>query len=106
MKKYEAVFILDIRALDDEGDKFSKELADFVESLGGKMLESKPMGRKQFMREIDKRKAGIYWNYVFEVSSLKVNDIKEKFRRDERIVRSMTINYDCPEQAEVKAGEE
>ena len=37
MKKYEAVFILDIRKTDDEGAAFSKEFAELVANLGGKL---------------------------------------------------------------------
>ena len=40
MKKYEAVYILDIRKVDDEGEAFSKEITAFIESLGGKVSGS------------------------------------------------------------------
>ena len=49
MKKYEAVFILDIRKVDDDGKAYSKELTEFIESLGGKVNEVIAMGRKQFL---------------------------------------------------------
>ena len=72
MKKYEAVFILDIRKVEDEGKGFTEEFGKNLESWGGKLLEANAMGRKQFAREINKRKAGIYWDYVFELDPLKV----------------------------------
>jgi small subunit ribosomal protein S6 len=97
LTKYESVFILDIRKVEDEGEAFSGELGKLIEEWGGKMEESASMGRKQFAREIGKRKAGIYWNYVFELDSGKVNDIREKFRLDDRVVRMLIINYDRPE---------
>ena len=37
LKKYEAVFILDIRKADDEGAAFCKEFGELIESLGGKL---------------------------------------------------------------------
>ena len=97
MNKYEAVFILNIRKVDDEGDAFSKEFTGMVEEWGGNMVESQPMGRKQFAREIKKAKAGIYWNYVFNLDPDKVLAIRNQFRLDDRVIRLMIINYDRPE---------
>lgn len=99
MKKYEAVFILDIRKTDDEGAAFSKEFANLVESLGGKMESTTPMGRRQFSYEINKRKAGIYFDFLFEIETAKVKEIKEKYKLDERILRNMILICDRPENA-------
>ena len=71
MKKYEAVFILDIRKTDDEGAAFTKEFAELITSLGGKMESATPMGRRQFTYEINKRKAGIYFDFIFELETAK-----------------------------------
>ena len=79
MKKYEAVFILDIRKTDDEGAAFSKEFGELVAALGGKMESTTPMGRRQFTYEINKRK-----------------------ELDERILRNMILVCDRP--AAVEAG--
>ena len=99
MKKYEAVFILDIRKTDDEGAAFSKEFGELIESLGGKMESVTPMGRKQFTYEIDKRRAGLYFDFVFELAAAKVKEIKEKYKLDQRILRNMIISYDRPADA-------
>ena len=101
MKKYEAVFILDMRKVEDEGKAFSEELAGNIQSWGGNMVESISMGRKQFAREINKRKAGIYWNYIFEIDPLKVKEIRDKYRLDERMIRIMELRY-----LEERSGEE
>ncbi len=99
MKKYEAVFILDIRKTDDEGAAFSAEFAELVGKLGGTMTSTTPMGRRQFTYEIEKRKAGIYFDFVFELSALKVIEIKERYKLDERVLRNMILIYDRPENA-------
>ena len=98
LKKYEAVFILDMRKVEDEGKAFSDEFAQNLQSWGGSMVEMNAMGRKQFAREINKRKAGIYWNYIFELDALKVKGIREKYRLDERVIRMLVIRYERPEQ--------
>ncbi|MDD3886111.1 MAG: 30S ribosomal protein S6 [Victivallaceae bacterium] len=99
MKKYEAVFILDIRKTDDEGAAFAKEIAGLIESLGGKMEATLPMGRRQFTYEIDKRKAGLYFDFLFELDAAKVRDIKEKYKLDERVLRNMIVINDRPADA-------
>ncbi len=99
MKKYEAVFILDIRKTDDEGAAFSKEFGELVAALGGKMESVTPMGRRQFTYEINKRKAGIYFDFLFELETSKVREIKEKYKLDERILRNMILICDRPETA-------
>ena len=99
MKKYEAVFILDVRKVEDEGKAFSEEFGKNLESMGGKLVEANEMGRKQFAREINKRKAGIYWDFHFELAEDKVNLIKEQYQLDERVLRILTVIDERPENA-------
>ena len=101
MKKYEAVFILDIRKVDDEGKAFSQDFGALVESLGGKMEAAVSLGRKQFTYDINKRKAGIYWDYYFDLDPAMVKEIREKYRLDERVIREMVIVDERP--AEVRS---
>jgi small subunit ribosomal protein S6 len=98
LNKYEAIFILDIRKVDDEGKAFTSELTEMIKEWGGEMVEAVSLGRSQFAYEIKKRKAGIYLNYVFTAESDKVLAIKNKFRLDERILRNMIIAFDRPEK--------
>ncbi|MDD4816876.1 MAG: 30S ribosomal protein S6 [Victivallaceae bacterium] len=98
MKKYEAVFILDIRKTEDEGVAFSNEFAELVGKLGGKMVTTEAMGRLQFSYEIKKRKAGIYFDFVFEAPEAAIFAIKDRYRLDERILRNMIIVCDRPEK--------
>ncbi len=106
MKKYEAVFILDIRKVDEAGDEFGKELTALIESLGGKMESAVSMGRKQFSYDINKRKAGLYWNFVFELDAAKVIEIKEKYKLSEKVLRSLILIYDRPENATTALSQE
>ena len=99
MKKYEAVFILDIRKADDEGVAFRNELTQLIESLGGKVEAAVAMGRKQFTYEINKRRAGLYFDFIFELATDKVREIKEKYKLDARVLRNLILIYDRPENA-------
>ena len=96
LKKYEAIFILDIRKVDDEGAGVCSEITALIEKWGGEMIKSNSLGRRQFAYEVKKRKGGIYWNYVFTALPEKVKELKENFRLDERVLRNMIINFDRP----------
>ena len=62
-----------------------------------------PMGRKQFTYEINKRRAGLYFDFVFTLGADKVREIKDKYKLDARVLRNLILIYDRPENAgEVK----
>ena len=100
MKKYEAVFILDIRRTDDEGAAFCRGFEELIKSLGGELEKTTPMGRKQFTYEIDKRRAGLYFDFVFSVDADKIIAIKERYKLDAQVLRNMILIYDRPEGVE------
>ena len=102
MKKYEAVFILDPRKVDDEGKAFAGQFEQLINGWGGKMIENVAMGRKTFAREIKKRKAGYYFDFVFEVDPAKEATLRDEFRLDERVLRVLSIVYDRPEHVRSK----
>ena len=69
LKKYEAIFILDIRKVDDEGAAISGEIAALIQKWGGEMVQSASLGRRQFAYEIKKRKGGIKifgWHFALK----------------------------------------
>lgn len=96
MNKYEAVFILDPRKVDDEGKVFAQEVTELISSFGGTVDKTDFMGRKPFMREIKKRKAGYYLNMFFTMPPANVIEIRNKFRLDERMLRLLTIIDERP----------
>ncbi len=96
MKKYEAVFILDVRKVDDEGKAFAGEFEALIREWGGTVCETEFMGRKQFAREIKKRKVGVYVDFVFELDPAKEAQIREHFRLDERILRLLIVLFERP----------
>lgn len=98
MKKYEAVYILDLRKVEDEGKAFSEEFAKKIGEMGGTVNETVLMGRKQFAREINKRKAGVYVNFYFEMDPAKEKDLREVYRLDERVLRILIILDERPAQ--------
>jgi small subunit ribosomal protein S6 len=106
LKKYEAVYIIDTRKVEDDGKALATELVSLIEELGGEVIENVFMGRKQFAREIEKRKAGAYYNFVFTAEPASIKTITDKYSLDERVIREMIINYDRPEVVKSKLKDE
>lgn len=93
MKKYEAILIIDGRNLEDQGKVITDGFGELVVSLGGTMEETVCMGRKQFAREMKKKKAGIYYSLVFSLDEDKVISLHDKYRLNENVLRLQVYNY-------------
>ena len=99
MKKYETIVILDEKAVKDDGKAFLEDLEKIIgKEFGGKVVESEIMGRKQFAREIKKKKTGIYLDIVHEMDEDKVIVLRDKYKLDESVLRLQTYSYDRPEK--------
>lgn len=96
MNDYEAVFILDERRIEDGGEAFSSEVESQVTQLGGSVQKKESMGRKHFARMIGKHKAGIYWDFVLSLDPATIDDLRDKYRLDRRVIRLAVLNYEPP----------
>ena len=98
MKKYETIVVLDEKNVNNDGADFLAEFEKLLTGdLKGKVIESVNMGRKQFAREMKKRKTGIYLDVVHEMTPDKEIVLRDKFKLDSRVLRLQTYNYDRPE---------
>jgi len=98
LKKYETVIILDERNINDDGSEFLTEIEKILkDDFSGSVEKAENMGRKQFAREMNKRKTGVYLDIIHEMAAEKVVALRDKFRLDNRVLRLQTFNYDKPE---------
>ena len=102
MKKYETVVILNDRKIQDEGKAFAEDFSSVISGAGGEMVSVTPLGRKQFAREIKKRKAGVYYDFIFSAKEGFAKDLPDKYKLDERILRMQVFVHDRPEN-QIKA---
>ncbi len=92
------MYILDLRKVEDDGKAFSEAFAAKIAEMGGQVNETTLMGRKQFAREINKRKAGVYVDFFFEMDPAQEKDLREVYRLDERVLRVLIVLDERPEQ--------
>jgi ribosomal protein S6 len=100
LKKYETIVVLDEKNVNNDGADFLAEFEKLLKGeFAGTVIESVNMGRKQFAREMKKRKTGIYLDLVHEMTPDKEILLRDKFKLDNRVLRMQTYNYDRPEQS-------
>ena len=94
MNKYEVVFILDPKKVDDTGDAFITQATALIqEKLGGKLVEATSWGRKHFARPIGKHRAGVYWDLVVELANEQVAVFQDSYRLDSAVLRLQVFGY-------------
>ena len=98
MKKYETIVILDEKMIDDDGTKFLQSFETVLKKeLGGTVVKSEIMGRRQFAREIKRKKTGIYLDVIHEMDADKVKPLRDKYKLNDTVLRLQSYSYDRPE---------
>lgn len=94
LNNYETVFILtpvlSEAQMKDTVDKFTKVLKD----AGAKLVSEENWGLRKLAYPIQHKKTGFYQLVEFESEPDAVNKLETEFRRDERVMRFLTIAND------------
>ncbi len=104
MNKYEAVFILNPKKVEDGGDAFIAQAKQrIVEQHGGLITEVTSMGRRHFARPMGKHRAGVYWDLLVEMPADQVAALQESYRLDSAVLRLQIFTYVIPPPMEPDA---
>ncbi len=91
-KKYELMLILSPDLRESEVKKKLKELEGMMEKAGGKILEEDLWGKKKLAYRIQKHNEGIYMVYNLELPNTFIKELKDHFRIEKEVMRSMLIS--------------
>ncbi|MBA2612256.1 MAG: 30S ribosomal protein S6 [Bacteroidetes bacterium] len=94
-KRYETVFILTPVLSDDQAKEAAKKIKKTITDLGGKVVNEENWGLKKLAYPIQKKTTGFY--HLLEFSGegeAIVNDLEVTYKRDERILRFLTVALD------------
>ena len=94
MRKYEAVFILDPRKVEGNGEAFSASIEETLKANGGTLERVKCLDKKVFAYPIKKQKAGIYWDYVVTMGPDAVAKLKDFYRLNQTVLRLAIFLYE------------
>ncbi|GHA35122.1 30S ribosomal protein S6 [Salinimicrobium marinum] len=94
MNHYETVFILNPVLSDDQIKETVKKYEDFLVSKGAKMISKENWGLKKLAYPIQHKKSGFYHLLEYTVPGEAISPLELEFRRDERIMRYLTVSLD------------
>lgn len=94
MNHYETVFILNPVLSESQIEETVKKFEDFLIKNGAKMVAKENWGLKKLAYAIQNKKSGFYHLFEFTVPGEVINSYEQEFRRDERVMRFLTVKLD------------
>ena len=95
MRNYEVTFIVDPVLASEEIKATAQTYVDLLKSKGCEIVHINEMGLRQLAFAIGKRHSGAYYCVEYKAADGNfINDIELAFRRDERIIRFLTVSLD------------
>ena len=94
MNSYETVFILTPVLSEDQAKEAVQKFESEITSLGGKIKHSEKWGLKKLAYPIQKKTTGFYFLLEFEGEGSLVNTLEVTFKRDERVMRFLTVKME------------
>jgi small subunit ribosomal protein S6 len=94
MKHYETVFILNPDLSVVQIEETVKKFEDFLIKNGAKMVSKENWGLKKLAYPIQNKKSGFYHLFEFTNTGEVVTPYEQEFRRDERVMRFLTVKLD------------
>ena len=95
MRHYELTFVVDPVLSNEETQAIRQTYEDQVKKQGCKIVHVDDMGLRQLAYPLNKRNSGIYYSIEFQTENGEaVAPLELALRRDERIMRYLTIALD------------
>ena len=94
MKNYETVFILNPALSEEQVEKAVDKYEKFLKSNGAKIVSKEIWGLKKLAYPIQNKKSGFYHLFEFEIEGVEIAPFELEFRRDDSIMRYLTVKLD------------
>lgn len=94
MNHYETVFILNPVLSETQVKETVAKFEEFLTSRGAQMVSKEDWGLKKLAYEIQHKKSGFYHLFEYTVEGNAIKELETEFRRDERIMRFLTVSLD------------
>ena len=94
MNHYETVFILTPVLSDDQVKEAVKKFEGFLKENGANIVHQEHWGLKKLAYPIQKKTTGFYHLLEFEAPGDLLSTFEVEFKRDERVLRFLTVKMD------------
>ena len=94
MNRYETVFILTPVLSEEQAKEAVAKYKEFLTKKGAKIVHEENWGLKKLAYPIQKKSTGFYNLIEFEAPGELVNELEVTYRRDERMLRFLTIKME------------
>ncbi|MBU0488490.1 MAG: 30S ribosomal protein S6 [Bacteroidetes bacterium] len=94
MNRYETVFIVTPVLSEDQMKEAVEKFRKFLKDSGAKIMHEENWGMKKLAYPIQKKSTGFYHLIEFESEGQVVADLEIQYKRDERIMRFLTVRLD------------
>ena len=94
MNHYETVFILTPVLSDEQMKETVAKFTKLLTDNGAKILNEETWGLKKMAYAIEKKSTGFYCLVEFEAEPSVVDTLETGYRRDEKVIRFMTVKLD------------
>jgi small subunit ribosomal protein S6 len=93
-RRYETVFIMTPVLSEEQTKETVEKFKKFLEERGAKIIYEEDWGLRKLAYPIKKKTTGFYYLIEFEGDPTLVADLELNYRRDERILRFLTVHLD------------
>ena len=94
MNQYETVFILTPVLSDDQMKETVAKFKTLLTDNGAEFLNEETWGLKKLAYNIQNKSSGFYVLFEFKAEPTIVKTLETGFRRDEKVLRYMTVKFD------------
>lgn len=94
MNKYEGLFIFSETVQEERLKDLAAYVTGEITKAGGKVLETKDMGRRMFARVMQKKESGFYVSVIFKLAPEKVAPLKARYQLSDDIFRVQITVFD------------
>ncbi len=94
MNQYETVFIATPVLSEPQVKEAVKKFRDIITDNGGELIHEEDWGMKKLAYPIQKKTTGFYHLFEFRSDPAFISKLETEFRRDEKIIRFMTVKLD------------
>lgn len=94
MNMYEGLFIFGETVQEERLKELAAYATGEIEKAGGKILETRDLGRRSFARIMQKKESGFYLSVTFKIAADKVSVLTSRYHLNDDVFRFQITRLD------------